>query len=83
MGIKILPIYCTMKYDSCLIVFLYENVKVSDYQEIAQSERNSHSTKRGVGKIKWHLGTYTKKTYHKPSEQIFPNRQPLNYPNIP
>ena len=25
--------------------------------------------------------TYIKKTYHKPSEQLFPNRQPLSYLN--
>ena len=25
----------------------------------------------------------TKKTYRKPSEQLFPNRRPLSYPNLP
>ena len=33
-------------------------------------------------KTKLHLGTYTKKTYHKPSEQLFPNRRPLSYQNL-
>ena len=28
------------------------------------------------------VGTYTKKTYRKPSEQLFPNRRPLSYPNL-
>ena len=42
-------------------------------QEMAQSERNSHSINRGVGKkLILHLGTDTKKTYRKPSEQFFP-----------
>ena len=27
--------------------------------------------------------TYTKKTYRKPIEQLFPNRRPLSYPNLP
>ena len=28
-----------------------------------------------------HLGTYIKKTYSKPSEQLFPNTRPLSYLN--
>ena len=28
-------------------------------------------------KLKWQSGTYTKKTYRKPSGQLFPNRRPL------
>ena len=31
---------------------------------------------------KWHLGTYTKKTYRKPSEQLFLHRRPLSYPKL-
>ena len=27
------------------------------------------------------VGTYTMKTYHKPSVQLFPNRRSLSYPN--
>ena len=61
---------------------LYKNAQVGNDQEMAQSERNSHSINRGVGKkLKWHLGTCTKKTYSKPSEQLFPNRRPLSYLN--
>ena len=28
------------------------------------------------------LGTYTKKTYRKPGEQLFPNRWPLSNPKL-
>ena len=56
----------------------FKKVQVGNDQEMAQSERNSHSINRGVGKkLKWHLGTYTKKAYRKPSEQLFPNWRPL------
>ena len=61
-----------------LMSILHKEVKVGNDQEMAQSERNSHSTNRRVGKNKM-TGTYTKKTYRKPSEQLFPNRQPLSY----
>ena len=33
-------------------------------------------------KLNWQSGTYTKKAYRKPSEQLFPNRRPLSYPNL-
>ena len=33
-------------------------------------------------KLNWQLGTYTKKTYCKPSGQLFPNRRSLSYPNL-
>ena len=36
----------------------------------------------GWEKTKMTLGNYTKKTYCKPSEQLFPNRRPLSYPNL-
>ena len=37
---------------------------------------------RGEKKLKRHLGTYTKKTYRKPSEQLFPKRRLLSYKNL-
>ena len=36
----------------------------------------------GWEKLKLHLSTYIKKTYCKPSEQLFPNRRPLSHPNL-
>ena len=33
-------------------------------------------------KLNWLPGTYTKKTYRKPSEQLFPIRRPLSYQNL-
>ena len=60
----------------------HRNVQVGNDQEMAQSERKSHSINRGVGKkTKITPSTYTKKTYRKPSEQLFPNRRPFSYPN--
>ena len=41
----------------------HKKVQVGNDQEMTQSEGNSHSTNRGVEKIKLHLGTYTNKTY--------------------
>ena len=54
-----------------------KKVKVGNDQEIAQPERNPHSTNRGVRKK-------TKMTfrYRQPSEQLFPNKRPLTYPNL-
>ena len=47
-------------------------VQVGNDQEKAQSEKDSHSKKRGVKKTKQkQSGTYTMKTYHKPNEQLF------------
>ena len=37
--------------------------------------------KSEVGKIKLIIGN-TKKTYRKPSEQLFPNRRPLSYSHL-
>ena len=36
----------------------------------------------GWEKLKCHLGSYIKKTYRKPSEQLFPNRRLLSNPNL-
>ena len=53
---------------------MYGWVQKGNDQEMAQSERNSHSKNRTKM-------TLTMKTCRKPSEQIFPNRRPLSYPN--
>ena len=53
-----------------------EKVQLGNDQKMAQSERKSHS------KNKLKIGTYTKKKYRKPSEHLFPNRRPLNYPHL-
>ena len=65
-----------------LLVTSCKKVQVGNVQEKARSERNLHSKNRGGGKLNRQLGTYTLKTYHKPSKQLFPNRQPLSYPNF-
>ena len=46
-------------------------VKVGSDQEMAQSERNSHSRNRGGKKLNYQSGTYTKKTFCKPNGQPF------------
>ena len=69
-------------------IVIYEKEKVGTDQETAQSERNSYSITRDGEKINRHSGTYTKKTYHKPSEQLFPpfdhsvTRTLLKYENV-
>ena len=63
-----------------LIIIHSGKVQVGNGQEKAQSERNSHPKNRGAKKLQ--LGTYTYRTYRKPSEQLFPIRRPLNYPNF-
>ena len=60
----------------------HEKVHVGNDQEMARSERNSHSTNRGVGEKTKMTLRYTKNTYRKPSEQLFPNRRSLSYPNL-
>ena len=57
-----------------------KKVQVGNDQEMVQSERNAHSKNRGVGKTK--LTFRYRKTYRKPSKQLFPNRRPLSYPNL-
>ena len=58
-----------------------KKVQVGDDQENAQSERKKKKTK-SLKKLNCYLCTSTKKTYHKPSEQLFPNRRPFIYPNL-
>ena len=48
----------------------------------AISERNPHTKKRDRKKINYHSGTYTKRTYRKPSEQLFTNRRLLSHLNL-
>ena len=58
-----------------------KKVQIGNDQEMAQSERNSHSINRGVGKSKMTLTYVYHEKCRKPSEQLFPNRRPLSYPN--
>ena len=46
---------------------IYRKVKVGNDQEMAQSERNSHSKNRDGNKLNQQSGSYTKKTYCKPN----------------
>ena len=48
-----------------------EKVQVGKDQEKAQSEKDSHSKKRGGKKPNQQSGTYTIKTFRKPNEQLF------------
>ena len=58
-----------------------KKIQVGNEQEMAQSERNPAPLTEGWEKTKRHLGTYTKKTHRKLSEQLFPNRRPISLPN--
>ena len=49
--------------------------KWCDKKEIA-------TPKTEMGKKTKQSGTYNKKTYFKPSKQLFLNRRPLSYPNL-
>ena len=51
-------------------------VKVGNDKEMAQSERYSHSKNRDGENCQVLINT--KKTYRKPSEQLFPSRWSLN-----
>ena len=54
-------------------------------QAIIGKRRNQKeilTQKTEVGKQNRQSGTHTKKTHRKPSEHLFPNRRPLNYPNL-
>ena len=67
--------------DMFIQLFYLYTVQIGNDQEMALSERNSHSTNQGVGKKK------KKKKKKKTSrylyqEQLFPNRRPLSYPNL-
>ena len=59
-----------------------KKVQVGKDQEKAQSERNSHSKNRGGKNQIDYLVLILREHYHKPSEQLFPIRQPLSYPNL-
>ena len=49
---------------------------------MAQSVRNSHFKNLGGKNKATESGTYTKKEYGEPSEQLFPNKRSLTYPNL-
>ena len=57
--VDVLPLFKTLKS------------KLGNDQEMAQSERNSHSKYRSGKKLNKQLGIYTKKTYSKPNGQLF------------
>ena len=54
-------------------------IKISNDQEMAQSERNFHSKKRGGKNLNKQSGT---KIYRKPSEQLFSQTETLSYPKL-
>ena len=47
-----------------------------------QKEITTAKTEVGKTKLTYSTGTYTEKTYSKPSEQLLPNWRPLRYPNL-
>ena len=64
-----------------------KKVKVSNDQEMAQSEKNPTPKillQGGKNKLTEIAGTCTntKRTYRKPSEQLLPNRLPLSYTDL-
>ena len=59
-----------------------KKVQVGKDQEKAQSEKDSHSKNRGGKKNKLTIRYLYHETYHKPNEQLFPNRWPLSYLNL-
>ena len=62
-----------------LWTYFNEKAPVGNDQVMAQSEKKSPLPKPRTGKkLKCHLGTYTRKTYSKPSGQLFPNRRQLS-----
>ena len=58
-----------------------KRIKVGTNQEMSQSERNPVSKKLGEKNLNCQSGTYSKRTYRKPGDQLFFNRRPLSYPN--
>ena len=66
-------------------VFIYmpmcKEVQVGNDQEIVNKKEISTPKTEGWKKTKYQ-GTYTKKTYRKPSEQLFPKWWSLSYPNL-
>ena len=66
---KSVPLFFYIKVGFFMDTFFFwlrkdKNVQAGYDQEMAQSERNSHTKNRGRGgkKLNWLLGTYTKKT---------------------
>ena len=61
---------------------IYEKVQVGKDQEMAQSEKDSHSKNRGGKKPNQQSGTYTMKHIVSRMSSYFPNRWPLSYLNL-
>ena len=70
-GIHCDQVLCGSTHD--LTISVYVNVKWRNQKENPTPETE-------MGKLNILLGT--KKAYRKPSEQLFPNRWPLNYQNL-
>ena len=60
----------------------FHDVSVGNDQDMAQSKRNSHSKNRGMKKKMTIRYLYFESIDRKPSQQLFPNRRPLSYPNL-
>ena len=58
-----------------------EKVQLDNDQEKTQSKRIP-TPKTETGKTKLTIRYFTQRIYHKPSEQLFPNRRPHSYPNL-
>ena len=67
-------------------ILLYKSgvlgVQVGKDQEMAQSEKDSHSKNRGGKKPNQQSGTYTMKHIVSRMSSYFPNRWPLSYLNL-
>ena len=61
---------------------IYKKEQVGNGQEMVQSEKITSSQTKEWQKTKTSLNYLYQETYRKPSEQLFPNRQPLSYPNF-
>ena len=85
-GSRVLNLEMTQNYEYIrykLHRMATKKVQVGNDQEKAQSERNCHTKKSRWEKLNQQFDTNTKKPYRKLSEQLFPNRRLLSYPNLP
>ena len=77
---------CKQKYLQALSIYIicnqYIKVQVGKDQEMAQSEKDSHSKNRGGKKPNQQSGTYTMKHIVSRMSSYFPNRWPLSYLNL-
>ena len=60
----------------------FKKVQVGKDQEMAQSEKDSHSKNRGGKTPNQQSGTYTMKHIVSRMSSYFPNRWPLSYLNL-